>query len=127
MQVRDLVRSLCLAGRPQAPPGRYYLSGGSVGGWAELGRALARVMGRRALVLPFPAWALGLVGQANQLRGRLSGRAAMLNPDKHHEARQPGWLCDGSRFERAFGFAPQLSIEEGLERTVRGYRTAGWL
>ena len=58
--------------------------------------------------------------------GRLK-RAPNWNLDKYREARQAGWLSDGSRIRRELGFTPCMSLEAGMAEAVEGYRREGWL
>ena len=46
---------------------------------------------------------------------------------EYREARQAGWLCDGSRIRRELGFTPCMSLVAGMAEAVEGYRREGWL
>ena len=65
-----------------------------------------------------------------RLPGRFCGRlrrAPNWNIDKYREARQAGWLCNGSRIQRELGFTPSMSLEAGMNEAIEGYRREGWL
>ena len=49
-------------------------------------------------------------------------RPTTLNPDKYRIMAQRNWSCDISDAVRDFGFSPQVSLTEGIRRTVRAYR-----
>jgi nucleoside-diphosphate-sugar epimerase len=36
-------------------------------------------------------------------------------------------VCDSARARRDLGFAPEVSFEDGVHRTMAFYREAGWL
>lgn len=86
----------------------------------ELVEGLASALGRRLCPLHIPAsLALGLTGMAAWLSNGYgsfgTARAAVQK-----------WLADdvydGSKFNQAFGFRPQVSLAEGLRREVAWYR-----
>jgi nucleoside-diphosphate-sugar epimerase len=40
---------------------------------------------------------------------------------------QPAWMCDDARARRDVGYAPQISLADGMRSTAEWYRSAGWL
>ena len=55
------------------------------------------------------------------------GRAPNWNLDKDREARQSGWTCDASRLREELGYAPALTLDQGMQEAVEGYRREGLL
>lgn len=130
IHAHDMAQAIVCALRPEAR-GVYHCTDGAEHDMAALGRLMAEIQGRSARVLTMPlpimAVAASLCGLAAPLVLRATGRVPSWNPDKYLEAKQVGWLCDGSRLARELGFAPAVSLREGLREAVEGYRELGWL
>ena len=107
-----------------------------------MGNAVAHVLGRdaqtvRVLHIPLPIMAVTAVLStayglaADILCRRLSGhglrRAPGWNVDKYREARQEGWLSEGSRICHELGFMPYVTLEDGLLEAAQGYVREGLL
>lgn len=93
----------CLAA---APAGRIFpVSDGAPVSTPELCRALARALGRRARLLPFPPGLLRLVPGAARLVESLE--------------------VDDRAIREALGWAPPVTFEEGLRHTAEWYRAQG--
>lgn len=141
----DMAQAVLCACRPEAE-GVYHLNDGAaytMGGFCRtMGAAVDAALGRaprpvRILRMPLPimactaglstAFAVTADALAARFAGRRPRRAPAWNLDKYREARQPGWLCDGSRLCRELGFAPRVSLEAGMAEAVEGYRREGWL
>lgn len=126
--VEDLVRAVTLAARSEAAKGRiYFVTDGVAHTFESMARAAAQAMGRHPLVVRIPLPLVHLVTAINGLAGRITGRAEYLNPDKWHEIKQPGWLCDGSRICAELGFAPRVNLARGMAATLAWYNQRGWL
>lgn len=102
---------LACATHPKAA-GQLFLAGDTPAvSTAELVRMLARAMGRPARLVPVPLAALraagSLLGRGEQIR-RLCDSL----------------LIDSEKAQRLLDWRPAFSLEEGLDRTVRWYRTA---
>jgi nucleoside-diphosphate-sugar epimerase len=78
----------------------------------ELIRRLARTMNRRVHLLPVPLGLLRAVGSALGRRAEVLRLCGSLTVDLSSTRRQLGW-------------SPPTSLDEGLERTVAWYRSAG--
>jgi len=141
----DMARAVLCACHPDAH-GVYHLNDGQIHTMDEfchaMGGAVDRALGRkprrmRVIRMPLPVLtvtaalssAFGVAADAlcRRLTGHGLRRAPQWNSDKCREARQPGWLCDGSRIRRELGFAAQINLEEGMLEAARGYVSEGWL
>jgi nucleoside-diphosphate-sugar epimerase len=129
----DVAEALCLCVKEDAH-GVYHVSDGEPRTMRDFCKAIGRAMGRRRTLvlhipLPLMAVAAALGTMAGQVAHRLfpGGRAPSLNLDKWREARQAGWVCDDGRLRRELGYAPSLTLTQGLDEAVSGYRRLGWL
>lgn len=130
IHAHDMAQAIVCALRPEAL-GVYHCNDGAEHDMATLGRMMAEIQGRSARVLTMPlpimAAAASLCGLVAPLALRFTGRVPSWNPDKYLEAKQVGWLCDGSRLARELDFAPVVPLRDGLREAVEGYRERGWL
>ncbi len=94
---------------------------------AGLAGAVAQALGRRTLRLGLPGWLLPLGCGWAAGWARLTKRATILAHGKHRELTAPGWVADVSRLRAWLGEVCGTPLAEGLARTVRWYREAGWL
>ena len=93
-------------------------------GWREIGEALALAAGRTPRLLPVPAAALRAAGRLGDLAQAL-GAAPMATSGKVREVLHGDWSVDvGERWAER---SPLLTLQQGLEITLQGYRAAGWL
>ena len=58
---------------------------------------------------------------------RLTGKMNALNDDKYHILSQRNWQCDIEPARADFGYAPEWSLEQGVEASIRWYKQEGWL
>ena len=148
VHAHDMGQAVMCACRPDAR-GVYHLNDGQAHNMSDfcraMGHAVDKALKRRkhevhVIHMPLPIMALtaGLSSAfgiaADALLGRLPAsfgghlrRAPNWNLDKYREARQAGWLSDGSRIRRELGFTPCMSLEAGMAEAVEGYRREGWL
>jgi nucleoside-diphosphate-sugar epimerase len=124
----DLARALVAAATAEATLGGTYHAGHPQ---PVTQRALAGAVGRavgrplRCLRLPAPLvrGALFVAGAV----GRVRGRAPLLDGDKANELLAPGWVCSSEALRRDAGWVAETPLAEGVARTARAYRDAGWL
>lgn len=125
LYVDDLVRGIVSAAESrEAEGGVYFLSDGQVYSDREIAAEIAsaldvKVVGVR---IPRPIMAL-IVG----ISDTLSKKSSIMNKDKLRELRYAHWTCDPSKAARDFGFAPKVTIKEGMKWTADWYRTHQWL
>ena len=104
---------------PVAEQGRY--------AWREVTEGLGRALARPVRAVRLPAGLLVFAGRLAGQTARLPGVAPVLDERRARDLAVNGWTCDVSSTERALGWRAEVPLFEGLERTVRWYRRAGWL
>jgi len=93
----------------------------------DLALAVGRALGRRprTLAVPLPVaravlWTVG--GLA-----RITGRAAVLSPERAEEFLAPAWTCRADALRADAGWQAGVDLATGLSRTAAWYRQEGWL
>jgi nucleoside-diphosphate-sugar epimerase len=127
--VGDLVDGLIIAADGTGAAGArvFYLAHAIPVSWDEFGSVAARLTGRKLRTIAIPATAAYVLGLCAEWWSRCSGKPGILSRDKVLEACCAGWVCDPARACRELGFCAPTGLEEGLRRTLRWYKEAGWL
>ncbi len=86
--------------------------------WENVIDAVSQLRGRRVHRIRVPEPALDLLATLNLGLGRMTAHSPLLTPWKLRELRHPDWVCNNVAFSRATGWAPRVSLEEGLRLTL---------
>ncbi len=125
--VEDLAEGFRLCGTvPQAAGGTYILAGGEVTRLNALVALVAEEAGvrPRALHLPvWPFWVAGALVEAICVPFGVEPPIYRRRVDFFTKSRS----FDITRARQELGFAPQVSLRDGIRRTLRWYREEGWL
>ena len=62
-----------------------------------------------------------------QFLSLFSTKPATLNLEKGKDITQHAWICDTSKAMRDLGYRQQISLEDGINRTVNWYKQMKWL
>jgi len=119
----------CVAGLDADVPSgsTYHVDDGSVHTLEELIVLAEQAMGKKARFrFHLPRRLVETAALGSELYGKATNRAVMLTRDKLNELFEQ-WVCDSARARRDLGFAPEVSFEDGVHRTMAFYREAGWL
>jgi dihydroflavonol-4-reductase len=128
IHVSDLVNALVKAGEQQTRSGEiFFISRFESFSWDDVGRAIARELGKKYRRISFPRRLAVAAGIAGDLWSAATGRAATISSQKVRELLQPSWLCDSSKAKAALGFSPEINLEDGIRQTANWYRQNGWL
>jgi 2-alkyl-3-oxoalkanoate reductase len=121
LYVDDLAEAVCrwLDARP-GRPSIYELDDGHEGGytWDDVMHTIEGLCSRRVFRVNVPVTAVFLAAVLNGLAGRLFGRSPMLTRGKFREITHPDWCCNNGPITDEYGWAPRVSLEEGLRRTL---------
>ena len=104
----------------QCESGIYELNDTQHGGysWDEIIANVSALRARRIFRLTLPATLLRSLAGVNVTAARLIGYAPMLTPGKVRELRHPDWVADNTALTAAIGWQPEISLQEGLRRTM---------
>lgn len=100
--------------------GAFELHDGNPSGysWQDLIETMERVCKKRLLRLYVPGPVLGFAAAMNHVAGSLIGYRPIFTPGKVRELRHVDWVCDNTAFTGATRWTPQVSLNEGLRRTL---------
>lgn len=126
--VKDLAEAVvtCL-GLPKAAEKAYYVASPEITTARRLAREITSQMKRWTLPCPLPAAVLWPVCLFQEFLARLTGRASLLNLQKFHELRAPGWVCDPSLIREELALTCPTPLSAGLAETLDWYRREKWL
>jgi nucleoside-diphosphate-sugar epimerase len=125
--IDDLVAGLLSCGEVPAAAGRtYILAGGEVTTLNELIQRIAEVAEVKPPRVHLPVWPFWLAGAACEAVCAPFGVEPPLyrrRVDFFTKSR----AFDISRARRELGYAPKVSLRQGIERTLKWYRDEGWV
>jgi nucleoside-diphosphate-sugar epimerase len=128
VHVRDLVRAIVEASRPESARGRvYYVAHPEATTWRDIGTRMAAARGRRPRSLIVPR---GLIPVAGRLSGVVTAALRRHNPlpsDRIRDLLAEAWTCDPARAGRDFGFSASVGLEQGIPEIMRWYAEEGWI
>lgn len=126
--VEDLARAVYDA-LEKAPTGEVYnISEPRSYTQKEFRRISAREVGKRFVIpVRVPVWGLKVVSWVAEKIGMLRMKPSTLNSDKYHIMKQRNWNVDVTKAKRDFGFNPEVTLAEGVGKSVAWYKTEGWL
>ena len=95
--------------------------------WRQLGELTAQAVGKKALTLPVPKWAMAGAAWCSEVGGDYLNMTATFTRDKYREMVQPSWVCGHEAIRRDLGWEPKWTFRQGARQTVKWYRDQGWL
>ncbi len=130
LHVEDLADAVCRLLEISAwRPAFYEIHDGRPGGysWPEVCRTVAAVLGRPVRSVRLPRAVLWSAAWANRAAALVTRGRPMLNPGKVRELGHGDWVCDDEPLRSLTGWAPRLSLAEGMRRTFSCLRDGRWL
>lgn len=96
-------------------------------GWPEITDAMTSAAEKPLRELPLPAPAVHTAAAANAAVHRILGLSTVFTPGKARELRHPDWIARSSKRGVLSNWKPTCLLTEGFGKTMRWYRSAGWL
>lgn len=125
--VADLVSAL-LKATQQKQKGihTYFVTGKEISNWNQIRDIFSIVMNKKVLSLKIPPKLVKNIAGVIETSAGFFGSYPVVNREKANEMVLE-WTCSGSKAEVELGFTPQFTLEDGLSRTLRWYKTNKWL
>ena len=128
IHIRDLVEGFYLASTNEKASGHiYFISSEKYYTWDEVGEVTSDVMQKKPFKVAVPHTVVYTVAAIAQFLSLFSKKPATLNLEKARDITQAKWICDTSKAMRDLGYRQQLSLEDGIRRTVEWYKRMKWL
>ncbi len=126
--VTDVVQAVFLAFDHGVNGKAYFLSDGCVYTSKDYSQLVRTELGSPwCMRITAPIWVLRLVTACGEYVGRLTHKVTALNNDKFNILRQRNWRCDISTACQELGYQPEVTLGEGVRRSVEWYVGQGWL
>ena len=121
--VKDLVQAIFKAIDRGVTRRGYFLSEGKAYTSTQFRKYVATALGKRRVIpVKIPLWLLWVVSVVAEKVAGMLGSTSTLNRDKFRIMKQRNWICDISDAQHELGFAPQYSLERGVNECVKWYR-----
>jgi dihydroflavonol-4-reductase len=128
VHVHDLTEGMILAAEKANSCNQiYFLSGDGAYDWQTIGGMIASALQKKTWTIHVPVSFLQVTSRISVAYARMIGKPALLNGDKVNEMVQPGWLCSNEKAKIELGYAPAITLAEGLKTTAAWYKEQGWL
>ncbi|HET9570058.1 MAG TPA: NAD(P)-dependent oxidoreductase [Bacteroidales bacterium] len=82
---------------------------------------------KRLFTLRIPLFIVRAISTISGALGQVTGKPAVLNPDKYQVMKQRNWTCDASQMEQDLNYKAEYNLRKGLEETINWYRNNGWI
>jgi nucleoside-diphosphate-sugar epimerase len=125
--VKDLVRLIIQANLSTIRDKTYVVSDGKDYEGNTFHKAVAKVMGKKAIYPKIPMQVVSILGLMSEWKSRLTNKADTFNLDKVNELKARNWSCDITELEKDFNFAPYSTISESLRETYQWYQNNNWI
>lgn len=124
----DLARAMIKALRSNYKSrATWYATDGQDHTMQDLGEAVERALGKRAIWLTIPLWAAPSIAKLIESLARARGETALLSRQKVIELVQPAWTCDDTPFRRETNYKERYQLIDGMAQTVDWYKKSGWI
>ncbi|MGQ9642930.1 MAG: NAD-dependent epimerase/dehydratase family protein [Ignavibacterium sp.] len=128
IHVLDLVNGFYLAATNEKSKGQiYFISSEEFYTWPQINNITSRIIGKNPIVIKVPHFLVYTLAAVAQFAAMFSSKPATLNIEKAKDITQQYWICDTSKAVRELGYNQNISIEEGIRRTIEWYKKMNWI
>lgn len=128
IHVLDLVNGFYLAATNEKSKGQiYFISSEEFYTWPQINNITSRIIGKNPVVIKVPHFLVYTIAAVAQFIAMFSSKPATLNIEKAKDITQQYWICDTSKAVRELGYNQNISIEEGIKRTIEWYKKMNWI
>ncbi len=125
--ISDLIDGILRAAQ-KTDPGvhTYFITGPRIYDWNQIHNITAKVTGKNALKLKLKPALVKKIGSLIENIASLFGKYPVVNKEKTNELVLE-WTCSSAKAEKELGYKPEVTIQEGISRTIHWYKKHNWL
>jgi dihydroflavonol-4-reductase len=128
VHVYDLVDGIVLASESPTASGKiYFIANEHPYDWDTVAEIIKRALKKWAIKVHIPHFMIYTIAAVSESLAKAQGKAALINIEKARDMVQKNWACSVEKAKRELGYASKLTIEAGIENTVKWYKQNGWL
>lgn len=128
IHVKDLVNGIYLASKSEKSVGEiYFISSEDYYTWDQINEITASILKKKPIVIKIPHFIVYTIAFLAQFFSFFSSKAATLNIEKAKDLTQKYWICNTQKAKDHFDYKQEISIEEGISRTINWYKEQGWI
>lgn len=126
--VKDLVRVILDSTLAHKKNVAYFATDLAVHTSTSYNNAIKKALGNKlALKIKLPITVVKVLGFASEKIGGLFGSYPALNVEKVNELEANSWICDTTPLVNDLNYAPEYSLERGLDESIAWYKENNWL
>lgn len=128
IHIKDLCRGIIKASFSETPSGEiFYLTADEIFTYDQMMSTIAKHLHKKPMKLRVPKSFLTVGAYSLSLLTKITGRSYPLNLDKLSELLPDYWICSSQKARKSFGFAPEISLSDGLLDAIKWYKAESWL
>lgn len=104
----------------------YFITGPETYNWNQLHEITGKVLGKKAFKLKIKPELVKKLGSLVENAASLFGKYPVVNKEKTNELVLE-WTCSSKKAEKELNYKAEVSIEEGISRTLHWYKKHNWL
>ncbi|NBC25832.1 MAG: NAD-dependent epimerase/dehydratase family protein [Bacteroidetes bacterium] len=124
--VSDVVHGIETAAQSETKGVSTYFISGQITSWNEIKQIADTVFGRSSFAVNLKPGLVKKIAGVVETTASLFGSYPVINREKAREMILE-WTCSDKKAQRELGYAPQVSLEEGISRTLHWYKKHNWL
>jgi len=125
--VKDLAEIMISSLQSNVVNRTYNVTDGHIYGRASLSESARRIMQKKTFKLTVPLPLIKGIAWSMEKAYKFTGNMPTLNIDKVNELTGINWACDIGKIKKDLGFSPQYQLQQGLEETIKWYKSNKWL
>jgi nucleoside-diphosphate-sugar epimerase len=128
VHVLDLVDGIILAAEsPKAVGKTYFIANEEIYDWDIVAKITTNVLDKWTIRVHIPHFLIYTIAAVSETIAGIQGKAALINIEKARDMVQGNWTCSVEKAKRELGYESKLTIEAGIENTIKWYKANGWL
>lgn len=128
VHIADLINGIELAAFNEKATGQiYFISSEKFYDWKEIKSAMKKGFNRNSIIVRLPHFIVYSVAAIAEIFSKFSSKPATFNLEKARDWVQENWTCSVTKAIDELGYSQEVTLEEGMKRTVEWYKEMKWL